>query len=163
MSNPVGNAIAGISLALLSVTAGSAGLQFWREQRPATDWIEITQFIVRDALPGEDPRIVYERTIYQDTPADWRVTVSRFDGDNTIGTTYCVGPGVANYVKDRKLPPDAIHLSWLMGKDCHFIDGTYRVTVTITVFPHGYLPKVLTYDSNYFLIPPGGDPVTEPP
>ena len=166
MSNPVGNAIAGVSLALLSLTASYAGIQIWREQRPATDWIEITQLIVRDAEPGVDPRIVYARTIKDAAPADWRVSVSRFDGDDKVGTTYCVGTGIANYVKARKLPPDAIRLSWLMGREerpCHFTKGTYRATVTITVTPHGYLPKVLTYDSNYFIVPPSENLVQEPP
>ena len=54
----------------------------------------------------------------------------------------------------------------LMGKEdrpCHFTKGTYRVTVTITVTPHGYLPKVLTYDSNYFIVPPSENLMQEPP
>lgn len=149
---------AGIISGVLAALVAYAAMQIRADLLPATDWMEITELHVDDAMPGEDPRIVYARTFYQDSPGNWAVNVFRYrDDKDVIGTVYCSGSGVATYKAGRELPPAATRLSWLMGREgspCTFARGTYKAVVTVTVTPPGYPSKIIEKESNYFLVPP---------
>jgi len=152
------NAIVGIALGGAMAWAGYVAIQYWKAFEPATNWLHIDMISIRDANPGEDPRIAYKREILRDFPATYIATVFRFeDKADTTGTFYCSGNGGSTYKKGRKLPPAALTLSWLMNREarpCILERGIYRVTITYTITPDGYSNKVLTVDSNYFVVPP---------
>jgi hypothetical protein len=152
------NAGLGIALGVAAAVVGWIGLGIWKDPTPGTDWIEIADLRIEDTLPGGDPRITYSRAIKADVYGVWTVNVFRHaDGKDRIGTIYCWGTGAAAYQAGHELPPDATHLSWLVGpngKPCHFGNGIYRAVVTIELKPEGYPVKVVTKESNYFLVPP---------
>jgi len=131
------------------------GLRFWRDGYPASDWINIEGLIVRDADPGGDPGIIYQRTIKQDVAGTWIVMVRKFrDETDRVGVAYCAATGGANYKAGAVLPPAATKLSWLMdGKDCSLMPGIYRADITLTLSPDGQRSKIETESSNYFFVP----------
>ncbi len=154
-------AMVGTMLGTMLALFGYAAIQTWKNYLPATAWMEITEFHVDDAQPGDDPRITYARTFKADVSGTWAVNVLRYRNDkDLLGTIYCAGSGVATYKKDRDLPPTATKLSWLMrreGRECYFEPGIYRAVVTVILSPDGYPTKVVERESNYFLVPPGKD------
>lgn len=149
------NATLGIGLGAIMAFSAYVGVQQWKTWRPGTDWIEINRLIVADAEIGGDPRIIYDRELKADAPGTWAVNVFRHrDKSDTVGTVYCSGSGQATYKAGRLLPPDAITLSWLMGRTCYFERGTYRAVVTVILNPPGYPTKIIEKESNYFIVPP---------
>jgi hypothetical protein len=152
------NAVVGIMLGAILAFAGYIGIQQWKAWTPGTHWIDITRLIIADADVGADPRIIYERELKADAPGTWSVNIYRHrDKSDTVGVVYCSGAGQASYKAGRPLPPDAITLSWLMGKPCNFERGTYRAVVTIVLNPVGYPAKIIERESNYFVVPPQED------
>lgn len=159
----VSNAVIGFVLAASAAALGYSGKQYWKALEPGTNWMEIdiSSLVVLDAQVGEDPRIRYHRTIKRDFPATYIVSVFKFtDKADTLGTIYCTGFGGSNYKAGRKLPSNALTLSWLMNREampCQFAKGLYLVTLSYTIMPDSYLPKVVSIDSNYFLVPPSNE------
>lgn len=156
------NASVGTALGAAVAFAAHVAVQYWKAWEPATNWLEIEALSIRDAAVGEDPRLVFRRNIKRDFPATYIVSLFRFENEaDTTGTFYCSGQGGSYYKAGRKLPPAAITLSWLMGREtnpCQMGRGIYRATVTYTITPDGYQPKVLSVDSNYFVVPPQQEP-----
>ena len=145
----------GVSIGTALAFSAVYGLYLWKAWTPGTDWIEINRLIIADTEVGGDPRIIYERKFLADAPGTWAVNVFKHrDKADTVGVLYCSGSGQASYKAGRTLPPDAITLSWLMGKPCYFERGTYRTVVTVIINPPGYPAKVIEKESNYFVVPP---------
>ena len=156
-SNPFIGAATAIAVSAVIYVA----YDYWKSIEPASNWLRVDEIVVRDAQIGEDPRIVYRREILRDYPATFIASVFRFaDKTDPIGKFYCSGQGGSNYKAGRKLPPSAITLSWLMNREsnpCIFTRGLYRLTISYTITPDGYPPKVFSVDSNYFLVPPASE------
>lgn len=149
------NAAIGVSIGTALAVCAVYGVNLWKAWKPGEDWVAINRLIIADTEVGGDPRIIYDRDLKADAPGTWSVNVFRHsDKNDTVGVLYCPGSGQATYKAGRPLPPDAIHLSWLMDRNCHFDRGTYRAVVTFIINPPGYPTKVVEKESNYFVVPP---------
>ena len=150
------NALFGLTIALIVHAVLYYVVFLRKEWLPADRWFQVLALEVKDAEPGQDPAIVFQRDILLDTPGTFISIVTRHSGkDDRLGTYYCFGQGGSVYVADRKLPPSAVNLSWIMnreGNPCEFSPGVYRLTIVWTMTPEGYPAKVITKESNYFTV-----------
>ena len=117
------------------------------------EWFQVSNVFVPDHIEGDDPLIVYDRTIHKPFTATWNVDVHLL-GDSEIST--CTGSGVSTYAPTEALPENGVALSWFIGKDCKLKPGTYTLHTTWEMRIVDYPPKLTTFVSNAFTVLPVG-------
>lgn len=118
-----------------------------------TDFFTVRSIFIPDFIHGEDPAIVYDRSIRRSFTGTWIAeTISTTPGENF---SVCTGTGTARYAPNKELPPD-VTLSWLMGKNCDLPAGQYRIAVNWEIRGDGYPVKYYSVDSNIFRVVPEG-------
>ncbi len=123
----------------------------YRASIPPNAWIAISEIFVPDFEAGDDPMIIYDRTIRQDFPGMWVAEIQR-EEPGALFSPYCVGSGVQDYRTDTVLPDRRVTLSWFMGRDCRLQPGRYRIRGTWTIQLPDWPEKKTTYTSALFTV-----------
>lgn len=126
---------------------------------PVTDWFEVAEIFVPNHEVGDDPLIVYDRSINADFTAFWVVEVQRRDNQIERERFFasCSGSGTNIYEQDDYLDPERVTWTWFIGRDCVVPPGIYRLVTTwdmrVPQFDRVKRYKVL---SNVFTVYPTG-------
>lgn len=144
----------GIVIAIGVIYFSSLAARQYRASIPPNAWIAISEIFVPDFKTGEDPLIIYDRTIRQDFPGMWVVEIQR-EQPGALFSPACVGSGVTDYRTDVVLPDRRVSLSWFMGRDdCYLPPGRYRIRATWTIQLPEWPEKKTTYTSALFTVSP---------
>jgi hypothetical protein len=149
-----------IVLAIGIIYFSTLAVQSYRATVPPNAWIAISEVFVPDHTVGEDPLIIYDRTVRQDFTGAWVVEVQK-EEPGALFSPICVGMGVTNYSTDVILPDRRVALSWYIGKDCKLQPGRYRLRSTWTIQMPDWPEKKSTNTSNIFTVYDGTLP-TDP-
>ena len=122
-----------------------------REQTPVSAWFEVNEVFVPDHEVGEDPVVIYDRTVHERVVGFWIAEVQRL-GENGALTNVCPGSGVAEYDPGEALDAPSITLSWYMDRQCNLGPGQYRIKTVYTFSKPDWPDKELTTASNVFTV-----------
>ena len=128
------------------------GYHWWeqheRNRAPVEDYFEIRQLAVPDFHIGEDPKIVYDRSIHKPFRGEWAASLE------VVGTLYqsCANSATVDYSPDRKLPDGGPSLSWFMGKPCFLTAGDYRLSVCWVIEREDATPAKLCKHTEPFTV-----------
>lgn len=120
-----------------------------REEARPQEWFVVKNVFVPDHLEGENPLLVYARTVHKPFNATWNVDVHLL---GEAETSVCTGSGNSTYTSTEVLPESGVELSWFIGKRCQLKPGNYTLHTTWEMRIPDYPPKVTTYISNSFLV-----------
>lgn len=148
-----------IVIAIGIIYFSTMAVQQYRATIPPNAWIAISEIFVPDHKVGEDPLIIYDRTIRQDFTGMWVVEVQK-EEPGALFSPVCVGTGVTNYSTDVVLPERRVALSWYVGKNCNLGPGRYRLRSTWTIQMPDWPEKKSTNTSNIFTVG-DGTPATD--
>ncbi|MDP8995917.1 MAG: hypothetical protein M3O03_02785 [Pseudomonadota bacterium] len=118
----------------------------------AETFFEVKSVAVPDFKEGENPLIIYDRTIKKPFFGFWNVEVHQVGADTDYN--YCSGSGSANYEPHETLPKVGVKLDWFIGKDCALPVGQYRLQMNWQIHADGYPSKIETISSNIFKVSP---------
>jgi hypothetical protein len=118
---------------------------------PTSTIFEVNEVFVPDHMQGEDPVVIYDRTIHQDFRGFWIAEVQRRDA-NDLNFPACPGAGVSDYETTDVIPGDKVTLSWLIGRRCDVAPGRYRIRLSYDITIPGWPLKTLTVFSNTFTV-----------
>lgn len=85
----------------------------------AEDWMIVNKVYVPDFYVGEDPEIIYDRTVVKAFFGRWNVKI--YDAETTIPV--CSSQGTNLYEPIDY--PVGVTLSWYLGKQCNLKPGRY--------------------------------------
>lgn len=139
-----------IILAMTLIGVNSAN-QIYRDYVPVATVFEAS-VQVPNFKPGENPLVVYARTVKQDFIGSFHVELK----DVEKGESICSG-GATNlvYSKDDYLDPKKVTFDWYIGADCSSkvqFGHQYILETTWTVRVENWPTKYLTRRSNIFQI-----------
>jgi hypothetical protein len=121
------------------------------------DYFIVRGVTVEDAQEGEQPSVVYDRTVVRPFRAKWIAGVFSLPDQDGINYGVCNGSGDAEYKPDVKLPP-AVTLKWFIERDCKLEPGRYVLKTTWEIkLDHG-INKYVRATSNVFEISPKPEP-----
>jgi hypothetical protein len=143
-----------IVIAIGVIYFSNLSIQQYRATIPPNAWIAINEVFVPDYAAGEDPLIIYDRTVRQNFSGLWVVEVQREEPD-ALFSPVCVGTGATNYSTDVVLPERRVALSWYIGKDCNLKPGRYRLRSTWTIQMPDWPEKKTSNTSNIFTVGDG--------
>lgn len=146
------SAAIGICIALLLMFS-TEKLSYWRKSaEPVSEWYEINQIQVPDFIEGDDPIIVYARTVHKPARSRWVKEI--MDVSNPKFAT-CTGNGTNDYspVETGEAP---MKMSIFMGKNCELKPGRYIINWHGILSLPGYPDKALDASSNMFNVLPKG-------
>lgn len=124
----------------------------YRNTIPPNAWIVINEVFVPDFIVGEDPMIIYDRSIRQDFPGMWVVEIQKSEAD-ALFSPACLGTGVTEYSTETVIPDRRVSLSWFLGhQNCHLSPGTYRIRATWSIQLPDWPEKKTTYTSAMFTV-----------
>lgn len=120
----------------------------------ARDWFTVHEIFVPDHAHGENPLIVYDRTIYEPFVGFWVAEVQHRDGGDVPSTFFntCTGSGTATYSLEDSLPEDGVSWEWFLDRPCEVGPGQYRIVVTYDLHIEGYPIKRQEARSNVFTV-----------
>lgn len=95
--------------------------------------LSVNKVYVPDHLIGEDPEMVYDRTVNEAFYGRWLVRIYSIESDLPV----CSGSGSALYDEVDSLR--GVTLSWYIGKQCNLQPGQYLLRSTWSV-GEGYPP-----------------------
>jgi len=142
-----------IVLAIGVIYFSTLSVRQYRATVPPNAWIAINELFVPDHITGEDPLMIYDRTIRQNFSGMWVVEVQREEAD-ALFSPICVGSGATNYSTDVVLPDRRVSLTWFVGKNCSMEPGRYRLRATWTIQIPEWPEKKSTATSNIFTVLP---------
>lgn len=120
----------------------------------AADYMTVHGVEVMDSRQGEDPRVIYRRTVHKPFRGRWIASI--YSERNAQGETYgvCNNSGEANYKPSIVLPQSGVSLEWFMEKDCQLEPGRYTLVTTWEILlDHGVIKRT-TATSNQFEVKP---------
>lgn len=120
---------------------------------PAQNWFEVSSIFIPAHEQGDDPVVIYNRTIKRPFQGRYVAEVHSVETPNLV--LNCSGTGTYFYSPADVLP-DNITLSWLIGKRCDLPVGDYYVEFNWYIWPVGYQVKTLTFKSVVFSVIPKG-------
>ncbi len=125
---------------------------------PVGQWFEVSNISIPDFILGEDPLVVYDRTIRRPFNGTWSSEIKPLNGASDLLPTVCTGSGIAHYEAGEQLDPSVVTFSWLTGtKGCPTKPGRYMGIFNYEVRPdNGYPQKTLTTFTNIFTVLPKG-------
>ena len=107
-------------------------------------WFEINRFRVMDAQAGQPIIVDYDRTIWRNFEGQWRVEVWRDQRANWV--SHCVANGGPQEYRTDTVLPDPVTMDWLAYTEPRCFNlpqGTYKVSVQITVNPGGFWSRTV--------------------
>jgi len=128
----------------------------YRASIPPNAWFAVAEVFIPDHAEGEDPQIIYDRSVRQDFSGMWVVEIQRQE-PGALFSPACVGSGVTEYRIDTVLPDRRVPLSWFLGKDCKLKAGSYRMRATWTIQLPDWPEKKTTYTSDIFKVLPASN------
>lgn len=119
---------------------------------PAANWFTVNDIYVPDFKLGEDPTMVYDRTIKEPFRGFWVLEVERYlpDGKSVLE---CTGSGVNDYEVADFIPKNEVRFNWFIGKRCEGLSpGKYRIRGSWKMRRDGWPEKQIIRYSNDFTI-----------
>lgn len=129
-----------------------------RDLLPAESWFVVNEVYVPDFRAGENPSLIYNRTIREDFTGFWIVEVQRKQPDG-LWATACSGNGISEYDKTEVIPNNTVTWEWFIGRPCPPTPGVHRLRVTYTMKRPGWPEKRLFTTSNEFRVRGPGAPL----
>jgi len=137
-----------------------------RELAPVTEYFEVRQIAIPDHSQGEDPIIIYDRTVHKPFRGTYNIEIQKAGTLQPLES--CIGRNTINYSPEKKLPEDGPTLSWFLGKKCDIPAGSYRIEACWDVYR--YRASVVHYckQSAIFMVHdsanlPAQNQILEPP
>lgn len=101
-----------------------------RDVQP-TEWFTVNDIYVPDHEVGDNPGMIYDRTIGEDHRGFWVAEAQKqVPSETTVFFNECTGSGVADYETSDVIPGDTVTWEWFFGKPCQVPPGTYRIQLT---------------------------------
>jgi len=128
--------------------------QRYRADVPAANWFTVNDIYVPDFRVGENPTLVYDRTIKEPFRGFWVIEIERFlqDGKTVLA---CTGSGVNDYEVTDYIPKNEVAFEWLIGRECDDLEpGSYRMRGSWLMKRYGWPDKQVVKYSNVFQIKP---------
>lgn len=126
--------------------------QYMRNDAPASDYFIVSQIGIPNFTVGENPLVLYDRTVLQDFTAEFTAEIQ----DASTLQAVCTSTKTVNYSPDKDLPEGGPTLSWLMYReplpDCNPPVGTYRVHICWTIDRVEAVPVRMCEHSNTFSV-----------
>lgn len=138
-------------LAVGVITFAEQAQRAYRHTIPAAAWFEINEIYIPDFRVGEDPQIIYDRSILEWFLGFWIVDVQRKQA-NGMWATICTGNGTSEYEPSEVIENNRVTLEWFLGRPCPLSVGTYRLKSTWSLSRPGWQPKTVFHTSNEFTI-----------
>ena len=94
--------------------------------KTADDFLVVNQLSVPDHNVGDDPIVVYDRSVLEHFRGDWLVEFQQvLDDGSIVDLPDCEGNGSDNYAPNEKA--STMRLSQFAGVNCGLSKGRYRV------------------------------------
>jgi hypothetical protein len=144
----------GIGVALLAYVVGSIMYGQYRdyvESAPASNWVEVTKFVVPDFETGANPNIDYKRIIKQEVSSSWNAEIRRYDGETY--SVVCNKAGFSELDPFRAPPIGGWNLGSFVDEECvdSLKPGVHRLSVIWELRPRGLDRTILyPFSSNAF-------------
>jgi hypothetical protein len=123
-----------------------------RADVPAANWFTVNDIYIPDFHAGENPTVVYDRTIKEPFRGFWVMEVERFDGEGKT-ILECTGAGVNDYEVTDYIPNNEVTFEWFLGKKCPDLEpGSYRIRGTWKMKRDGWPEKQIIKYSNEFKV-----------
>jgi hypothetical protein len=115
-------------------------------------WFQVNDIFVPDMRAGEDPVMVYDRTIKEEFRGFWVTEVQRRDAGGSF-VLECTGSGINDYEPQDYIPNNAVRYSWYIGAKCADLPpGQYRLRSSWIMRRPGWPDKNLVAYSNLFTV-----------
>jgi len=95
-----------------------------REANHPANWMIVSAVSVPDHRIGDDPMIVYDRTVFQEFDAQWIADVYSVEGEEII--LLCTGDGFSHYDPEEKLGQVPLY-AWYLERECGLNVGNYVI------------------------------------
>jgi hypothetical protein len=126
---------------------------YLKSYEPPESWLLVKSLSIPDFVEGQNPTIIYDRTIRQPFTAAWSAEVHESNDKSDV--PICTGSGINDYKPPQVPKPVDVTLSWFMGRECTLPAGQYLIEVKWDMQPKGYtFKKEQTYASNLFRVIP---------
>jgi hypothetical protein len=152
--------IIGLALFVMIILAYDHRTWEMLNNSPADEWFVVNQLQVESPIKEgtDNPKIFYDRSIFQSYMATYFVTVQYIDPLTGIPRKFCDATKRRLYDPKAKLPAIGVDLKWLMdgqNEKCKFVPGRYRLHVTWNIERgKGLDPVTVERISNVFLVTP---------
>ena len=122
-----------------------------RDALPASAWFQVNEIFVPDFRAGENPEMIYDRTVREDFRGFFVVEVQQQQA-NGLWFAACSGSGASDYEQTDAIPDRTVDFSWFVNRDCSLNPGTYRLRVSWDMRRVGWPTKTTVALSNIFQI-----------
>lgn len=123
------------------------------EAAPATDWFTVREVNIPNFVEGQNPIIVYDRTIKKDFFGTFVVEIHK--AEPGVNYAVCSNSASRTYKAGEK-PPETVDLKWFVDRDCGLKSGQYVAETTWKIEAEGYPDKEYSAVSNVFQVLPAG-------
>ena len=120
-----------------------------RDALPASAWFQVNEIFVPDFRVGENPEMIYDRTVREDFRGFFVVEVQQQQA-NGLWFAACSGSGASDYEQTDAIPDRTVEFSWFVNRDCNINPGTYRLRVSWDMRRVGWPTKTTVALSNIF-------------
>lgn len=120
-----------------------------RDALPASAWFQVNEIFVPDFRVGENPEMIYDRTVREDFRGFFVVEVQQ-QQSNGLWFAACSGSGASDYEQTDVIPDRTVEFSWFVNRDCNINPGTYRLRVSWDMRRVGWPTKTTVALSNIF-------------
>lgn len=118
---------------------------------PASAWFEVNEIFVPDHRVGENPEILYDRTIREDFRGFFVAEVQRME-DSGLWFAACSGSGASDYDTSDVIPNRTVTWEWFLNRECAVDPGVYRLRVSWEMKRVGWPTKTTVALSNTFTV-----------
>lgn len=140
--------IAAIVMACVIALAAHVVADRQKSAVPVSAWLQVDEFYVSNALPGQDPIISARFLVLDDSEGFWVSEVQKLTG-GTQWLPICSSSGITSMT-----PAFTREYSWaeVVKASCALAPGQYRLRMTFVLARPGWQPKRLSVTSNGFSI-----------
>lgn len=122
-----------------------------REALPASAWFQVNEIFVPDFRTGENPDMIYDRTIREDFRGFFVAEVQE-QQPNGLWFAACSGSGASDYEQTDVIPDRTVSWEWFLNRECDVSPGTYRLRVSWDMRKPGWPTKTTVALSNIFTV-----------
>gem|GEM_PF-1259907 len=124
-----------------------------KKNTPASDFFTVRQVSIPDFSEGQNPVIVYDRTVKKDFFGTFVVEIHR--AEEGVNYAVCSNSASRTYRLGEK-PPETVDLKWFIDRECGLLPGQYVAETTWKIEAEGYPTKEYSAVSNVFKVFPKG-------
>lgn len=124
-----------------------------KDATPATDFFTVREINIPDFEQGDDPVMVYDRTIKRDFIGTFIVELRK--AEKGVREPACANSVVRTYKIGEK-PPETVTLKWFVDRECPLPEGQYVAEATWRIEAEGFPMKEYSAVSNVFRVLPKG-------